>query len=140
MKSVRPGRLWLTLMVTAVATSCGPGLNPTPVEPTPDCGSAGGVYRASFNTSCGQSATALQATVSLTGCSFTTAIQGLGQVTGTIVKGTADVTVEFQPPCTGTAKGMATVSTGRIDAAFAGAQTGSGACCSVISGTLSLSR
>lgn len=139
-KTRRPDGRWLALMAAALATGCGPGLNPTPVEPTPDCANAGGAYRASFNTSCGQSATALPATVSLTGCSFTTTIQGLGRVTGTIVKGTADISVEFQPPCTGTANGTAMVGTGRIDAAFAGTQTGAGACCSVVSGTFSLSR
>jgi hypothetical protein len=130
----------LALCAAVLAPACGPGIKGTPSEPILDCGDVKGAWRASFGTSCGQSATALQVTVTQANCDFETTVQNLGHVKGTIAKGSADVTVEFPPPCGGTAKGSATVGASRIDAAFAGMQTGTGACCAVVSGTLSLSR
>ena len=111
---------------------------PTPTEPTAKCDDMSGAYRATFSTSCGQSGTTIPVTVTQTSCDVTVTVTGLGTLTGTMADGKADITLEFATPCTGEATGTATISSGRIDAAFAGSQTGTGACCSVVSGTVSI--
>ena len=119
--------------------ACGPGINATtPVEPKSECIDLTGAYRANFTTSCGQSATTLPVSVSQAACTITTTIPGLGGLSGKIVKDQAAVTLDFASPCSGQATGTATIATGRIDAAFAGTQSGTGACCSVVSGTVSV--
>ena len=109
---------------TALLGGCGPGLNgATPVEPTPECVDLSGSYRATFSTSCGQSATTIPDTVTQDRCTFSTTIPGLGRLSGTIVKGKSDITLEFVAPCGGKATGSAAIASGRIDAAFAGSPT-----------------
>lgn len=110
------------------------------MEPIVECADVSGAYRATFSTSCGQSATAIPVAVAQDRCSISTTIPGLGRLSGTIVKGRSDITLEFATPCGGKATGTAAIASGRIDAAFAGSQSGTGQCCNVVSGSVSIFR
>ncbi len=132
-------RACVLLFVSSLAGGCGKGLDRSPTEPVPACRDVTGSYRAAFSTSCGKSGSSIPVAVTQKACSFTATVPGLGVLTGSIARDTADVQLDFETPCAGTADGPATVSDGRIDVAFAGSQAGA-ACCSLVSGTLSMYR
>lgn len=120
-------------------TSCGVGRN-SPSEPVFPCDDIAGTYNATFSNSCGGSGTGV-VIVAQVGCTFSGLIPGFGggTIAGQINGGSANFTLFFAAPCSGSATGTATVSRTAISGTYTGGATGFG-CCNPVSGSFVLTR
>ena len=119
--------------------SCGLGSR-SPDEPFFNCDDVAGAYNGTFSNSCGGSGTGI-VIVGQVGCTFNALIPGFGggTIAGQINGRSANFTLFFSAPCSGSASGTATVSRTAITGTFAGGATGFG-CCNPVSGSFILTR
>ncbi len=119
--------------------SCGVGRH-SPSEPRFSCDDIAGTYDATFSNSCGGSGSGI-VIVLQTGCTFSALIPGFGggTIAGQINGRSANFTLFFAAPCSGSATGTATVSRTTISGTYAGGATGFG-CCNPVSGSFVLTR
>jgi len=100
-----------------------------------DCQNIAGNWNAVFSNSCQQGGSGPISVVQQ-GCSFSSSVQGFGNLTGSISGNSATFKVVEGADCSGTVNGSATISGNAVN----GTYSGHVACCDPVSGSFTLTR
>jgi len=128
--------LLLVLLLLLLPVACDDDKKKSPTQPT-SCVNIAGIYDATYATTCDSDRDRVQVVQS--GCSFTAVFPGVASVQGTINGTSAEFTLRFASPCSGTARGTGTVQGNVVTGSFSGTAEGR-FCCGRLTGTFRLVR